>query len=165
MTDENLPQAPPSTAKLRAADLALLEEDARRLTTRERPAQDALWAQLLKPRGAVLRAYRELLRAWTLSDADTTPGAFAGLLDGEAAITAVATATVAKAMLGDPTMIQTIYDRIEGRTGQRRDDEADQGGARREAIAAVERAVRAMQRRPGDGAQVIDVTPPAKDET
>ena len=159
MTDEKLPEKPSKTAKLRAADLALLEEDARRLTVRERPAQDVLWTQLLKPRGAVLRAYRELLRAWTLSDADASPGAFAGLLDGEAAITAIATATVAKAMLGDPAMIQAVYDRIEGRPGQRRDDDTDQGAARRQAIDAVERAVRAMNRRPGDGAQVIDVEP------
>jgi hypothetical protein len=150
---------------MRAADLALLAEDARRLTVRDRPAADVLWTRLLQPRGRVLREYRELLRTWTLSEADATPGAFAAVLDGAAVIDAIAVATCAKAMLGDTVCIAQIFDRIEGTPAKRKLDEQEAGQARTTMISAIEAAVRAMNARPGDAAKVIDVTPPAKDET
>jgi hypothetical protein len=162
VTDEpKLPSKPPEAAKLRAADLELLSEDARRLTVRDRPAADVLWTRLLQPKGRVLREYRELLRTWSLSDADATPGAFAALLDGTAAIDAVAVATVAKAMLGDPVMIAQVFDRIEGKPTPRKLDDQEQGQARVQMVAAVEAAVRRMNARPGDNAQLIE-QPPAE---
>ena len=162
MSDDHepeLPQAAPSTARARAADLALLAEDARRLTVRDRPAADVLWTRLLQPRGRVLREYRELLRTWALSEADATPGAFVALLDGASALDAIAVATVAKAMLGDPVATAQVFDRIEGKPTPRKLDDQEQAQSRAAMQASVEAAVRAMNRRPGDGAQVIDVSP------
>jgi hypothetical protein len=159
-----LPVPPPSTAKLRAADLQLLEEDARRFVVRDRPATDALWLTLLKPSGVVLRDYRALLTAW----ADGAPEANAGLLDpmgrpvgqGAPAIQAWATATVAKAMLGDLAAGQQIADRIEGRPAQRKLDETEAAESRAVMISGIEALVRSMNaHKPGDGA--LDVTPKA----
>ena len=159
MTDEpKVPEKAPSSARLRADDLALLAEDARRLAVRDRPAADVLWTRLLQPRGRILREYRELLRTWALSETDV-PGAFAELLDGTAAIDAVAVAHIAKAMLGDAVLISQLWDRIEGRAGQRKMDDGEQGQARAAMVATVEAAVRAMNRRPGDEAKVIEQPP------
>ena len=159
--DEKLPQVPPSTAKLRAADLQLLEEDARRFVVRDRPATDALWVTLLKPSGVVLRDYRALQAAW----AEGAPEANAGLLDpfgrpvgqGGPAILAWATATVAKAMLGDPAAGAQIADRIEGRPAARKMDDLEAAESRATIVAGLEAMVRMMNAKPGDGA--LDVTP------
>jgi len=138
----------------------LLREDARRLTVRDRPAADSLWTQLLRPRGAVLREYRELLRQWAMSEQDA-PGAFASIMDGEPLVHAVAVAACAKAALGDASMIQMIYNRIEGTPRPAAVDEREAGETRATMVAAIEAAVRAMNARPGDNAQVIE-QPPAK---
>jgi len=87
------PTSPPSNAKLRAQDLALLREDARRLTVRDRPAADSLWTQLLRPRGAVLcaagdaaalKTQHELVRATgnRIAAGESDPDLAAALFDG-----------------------------------------------------------------------------------
>jgi hypothetical protein len=161
MAEPPIPTSVPSTAKARALDLALLEEDARRYLTRDRPATDALWKALLRPRDAVLREWHyQLGRAKQIAE-----GLDAGLVDplgatlgsGPAAIEAVATATVARAMLGDQTCAQEIYMRIEGAPSKRKMDESEAGQARAEMIQGIEAIVRQMNRRPGDAA--LDVTP------
>ena len=154
---DKLPVPPPSSAKLKAQDLELLREDARRFLTRDRPAQDALWTQLLRPRGAVLTDYRQLLRDWSLSEKDD-PSALASFLGGEPAITAVATAMVAKAMLGDSPSQQMILERIEGRPGPRKLDDDDRSVARQQMVEGIEAVVRAMNTQPTT-VKVIDVTP------
>jgi hypothetical protein len=147
---------------MRAADLALLEEDARRLTVRDRPAADALWTQLLRPRGAVLRDYRALLRQWAQSEPEGAPEPFAGLGDGQPAILAVAVATVAKAMLGDPVSTAQVLDRIEGRPMGRKPDDGEAAESRATMVAGIEAVVRAMNTQPGDKA--LDITPRSDDD-
>src|SRR5262245_1794112 len=124
MADESLPQSPPTSAKARAQDLALLREDARRYLVRERPSTDALWNALLQPRGAVLRAYRELLVQWARTDPESSQEANMAILDGEPAITGVATTLVAKALLGDQAAAHEIFTRIEGTPRQAKLDES-----------------------------------------
>ena len=165
MPDE--PKTAPELANLRAGDLALLETDAKRFLARERPAQDALLAVITKPRDAIVRDWHfALTRARLIAE-----GVNAGLLDPPgltladqpSGLMAVATAVAAKAMLGDLAAAQLIFDRIEGRTGQRRGDEdADAHAQRMEVLQSLEAVVRAMnargERRPGDGAK--DITAP-----
>jgi hypothetical protein len=162
MADEKLPQAPPSSAKLRAADLALLDEDARRFVVRDRPSTDALWMTLLKPRDVVLREYRLIMARFGELDPGAALGRLEASLGGPAAIQCIAVATVAKAMLGDAAMIQQVADRIEGRPTPRKLDESEAAESRATMIAGIEAVVRSMNAprpgdRPGDGA--LDVTP------
>jgi hypothetical protein len=158
MSDEKIPQAPPSSAKLRAADLALLEEDARRYVVRDRPATDALWVALLKPRDVILREARVIHQRWGDLDPGAPLGRLEAVLGGPAAIQCIATAVVAKAMMGDTASQAQVFDRIEGRPAQRKLDETEAAESRATMIAGIEGLVREMNRhRPGDNA--VDVTP------
>jgi hypothetical protein len=162
MADEKLPVAPPSSAKLRAADLALLDEDARRFVVRDRPAADALWVALLKPRDVVLREARLIHARWGELDPGAPLGRLEAALGGPAAIQCIATATVAKAMMGDAVSTAQVFDRIEGRATPRKLDETEAAESRATMIAGIEAVVRSMNAprpgdRPGDGA--LDVTP------
>jgi hypothetical protein len=158
MADEKLPQAPPSTAKLRAADLALLDEDARRFVVRDRPAADALWGALLKPRDVILREARLIHARWGELDPGASLGRLEAALGGPAAIQCIAVATVAKAMLGDAVSTAQVFDRIEGRATPRKLDETEAAESRATMIQGIEQLVRSMNaHRAGDGA--LDVTP------
>lgn len=161
MDEPKLPVSPPSTAKLRAQDLALLEEDARRFVVRDRPASDALWLALLKPRDVVLREYRAATIAWAEGAAEPNAGfldhAGRPLGQGPAAIHCIANAVVAKALLGDMAAAANVMERIEGRPAQRKLDEGEAAESRATMIAGIEAVVRAMNERPGDKA--LDVTP------
>jgi hypothetical protein len=160
MPDRKIPTIPTSTAKARAADLRNLTEDARRYTIRDRPAQDALWGVLMRPRDTILRDYRAALATWAASDPAGSGGDM-GLLEavtgGPSGIEALATAQVAKAILGDATAAQAVMDRIEGKAMGRKPDDGEAADARATMVAGIEAVVRAMNTQPGDKA--IDVTP------
>lgn len=169
---DDVPQAPSSSAKARARDLALLEEDARRYLVRDRPISDALMRQLLKPRNEVLRAYAETQRVFReMILAPDGSLNLEGLRDpygrslGEGApmIEAIAAAAVVKASLGDQQAFSIIADRVEGRATPRKLNEGEEGASRGELAAAIEQLVIEMNaqatRRPGDDAKVIDVKP------
>jgi hypothetical protein len=168
-TDPPLPAPAPSTAKMRADNLRLLSEDARRYLVAERPATDALMSVLLKPRDVVLREY--------VAGLDRFRGMIAGapgseslqdhlgrpLGQGPAAIEALATAMVAKGFLGDMGAAALIADRIEGRVGPRKLADGEEGANRGEMAAKMEELVEMMyarvERRPGDDAKDITVKP------
>lgn len=164
---DNLPIPPSSTAKSRAADLALLAEDVRRFTVREKPATDSLWLALLKPRDTVLREYREALAAWAIVNPDAPQG-FQDHLgrplgQGPSAIEALANTVVAKAILGDMDAVGKVHDRIEGRPGQRKLDDGEHAD-RATMVEALEDMVRDMNDRANERAagKAVDVTPPKK---
>jgi len=164
VSDQNLPVSPPSSAKLRAQDLELLQEDARRFVVRDRPATDALWLALMKPRDVVLREYQEALQrnaqigqgASMMRDPYGRP-----LGEGPPAIQAFATALVAKAILGDSASQGLLMERIEGRTTPRKMSEDEAAESRANMIAGIEAVVREMNAVKRTGT-IIDVTPEKK---
>lgn len=159
---EQLPSAPPSLAKAKAQDLALLEEDARRFLTRERPGTDALQIVLRRPRDAILREYVEVTAAVERAalrarEAQQDPSLPAGLGEGgPSGYLAVANTMVAKAILGDTGAAETIMTRIEGSPGKRKGDSDEEFERRAEMMQSLEAIVREMNRRTGDEAKVID---------
>lgn len=168
MANDPLPVAPTSAAKQRADNLRLLNEDARRYLVAERPATDALLAVLLKPRDVVLREYAAGLDRFRNLMANPGTESLQDHLgrplgEGPAAIEAMAYAMAAKGLLGDMQAASLIMDRIEGRPGQRKALDGEEGMNRGEIAAAIEDLVTAMNeranRRPGDSAKDITVKP------
>lgn len=164
--------APPTAAQLRQAEIELLEVDARQALVREQPATDAIWLALLKPRRAILRRYKAMLRqmeeddpegAETLRGADGLAllGPLGQLVRPEAdvsALVAIGETLVAKAIMGDNTATAMLLERIEGKPGNRRNDiDPEQVERSQEILEAIETTVRKMNERPGDKAK--DVTP------
>lgn len=156
------PTAPPALAKAKAQDVALLEEDARRFLTRERPATDALAIVLQRPRDAILREYVEVgaaverasQRARQAQQDPTLPD---GLGEGgPSGYLALANTLVAKAILGDTAAAEHVMTRIEGSAGKRKGDTEESFERRSEMLASLEAMVRAMNARPGDDAKLID---------
>lgn len=157
MTDP-IPELPPEAAKLRAQDLALLEEDARRFLVRDRPASDALMLALQKPRDRILREYAHTLarqRSIVLDEAEGRTDPFGRELGGPAALVAIAEAVVAQAILGDLGAAKIVFNRIEGVPAHRKGDLDEAQLQRAETLRDIEDIVRHMNHRPGDGARDI----------
>lgn len=164
------PVAPPSLAKAKAQDIALLEEDARRFLTRERPGTDALAIVLQRPRDAILREYVQLTAAFERAHlaaraAAEDPTLALGLGEGgPSGYLAVANTMVAKAILGDVGAAETIMTRIEGSPGKRKGDTDEEFERRAEMVQSLEAVVRELNRRQGDDAKVIELKPNGHDK-
>lgn len=159
MTD-NIPTLPPAAAKARAQDVELLEQDVRRALTADRPASDALWSALLKPRDVVLREYVASITrvggtetAPVMLELMTPDGRPMG--EGPSALHAMANTLVAKAILGDQQSAHLVMTRIEGVPAKRKGDE-DSDKERAGLLADVMDLVERMYDRTGEHARVIN---------
>jgi hypothetical protein len=164
--------APTTAAQLRQAEIELLEIDAKQALVRDQPATDAIWLALLKPRSAILRRYREMLRQMEEDDPDvarTLRGADGLALLGPlgqlvrpdpdiSALVAIGETLVAKAILGDNASTAMLLERIEGKPGSRKNDiDPEQLERSQEILHAIETTARMFSEKPGDKAK--DVTP------
>lgn len=127
------------------------------------PFKAALWLELLRPEAAVLHD-DEQARRFRAAQTGADAGAF--VTPDRPSITGIAQRVVASALRGDNAAISQIADRIEGKSGLRvGDEDPDDPQRRRQAAEIAESIIRKLtagriaEKKPGDDAKVIDVTP------
>lgn len=148
-------------AKIDATDerLKALQRDRKKFLDRNNPFSEALWLALLKDASTVLYD-SEMMRRYQQSI--STGERRTGVVDAphRPSIVVLAEQLVAQGLRGDASAISQISDRIEGKTGLRRDDvDPEDPQRQRQSREIVEGIVRAMTHARRENAIDVTVTP------